>query len=198
MLRRTAHHVFSSSRSLKTNAISSEKRYVRLSGPSSHATRADIELLLRRFNTAPQNLHRSKADVIRNNSIWIYDAGSPSSAQAAADILTGNICGMKLIRATPIDLARQRPITFRTSSIAPEVGDRQRALFISNLPIGCPPRVLWSFFADYAVTDVRLVHRSGRGYVIFRSSQDALRAFRERSNLSLHGKKRCIRLSTVE
>lgn len=199
-----------------------EKRFVRIAGPSSHATRTDLEYFLSKHgidscSTTPQgsrisNLVQGQADIFQNQSIWIYDAGSSDAAANAAALLSGRVAGMKLVRAAAVDerlvdemlatpqQAKGRRMTLRRrmNIIKPDEHERGRTLLATNLPNNMAPRFLWSFFASYDVVDIRHLRRSGVACIVFDSASEAFRAMRERTNLPIQGNKQQVVLRLHE
>jgi hypothetical protein len=150
-------------------------------------------------------LAQGQADVFLNHAVWVYDAGSGESATEAAAKLSGKICGLKLVRAAPVDSnlvedligtkflrsprkqGQQVPaLRRRMSVIAPLPHERDRSVLMMGLPPRALPRALWAFFGAYDVAAIRLLRKERVASVVFRSPDEALRAIRERSNLSLH------------
>lgn len=188
-----------------------ERRFVRLSGVTSYAGAEDVKLFLKRnevelpdpeTSTEPliSVLKQGTADVFQNVSIWVYDAGSAESAVDAASKLNGRVAGMKLVRAAAVDLRvvsdligeaprhRRRSLRRHLFVIAPAPEEYGRTVIVTNIPPNTNPRSLWGFFGTYDVTDVRFLRRSGVASVVMRTSEEAMRAIRERNNISLQGR----------
>lgn len=147
-------------------------------------------------------LGRIGTDSYLNQSIWLYDAGNEERAREISSKLNGKLCGMKLARATVVSkrVFSDRPLPFATSRnnqrpprshflsvISPASHERDRALLLNDLPSQIPARFIWAFFGMYDVSIVRLLRKEGLAAVIFRSSEEAHRALRERQNLPMHG-----------
>lgn len=216
MLRRVpaasiARRYLSAEASHVQQATSREKRFVRIAGPASYASREDIELFLKRngvekgpsatSETSSYSLQQGQADVFQNHSIWVFDAGSQDAARVASEKISGKVAGLKLVRAAPIDARLVNEMTMLSASknrrttlrkrmnvIAPTDEERGRALLASNLPVHMPSRVVWSFFGAYEVCDVRHLRKSGVACIVFATADDAHRAMRERSNLRIQNK----------
>lgn len=190
-------------RHLQTDARS-EKRYVRIAGPAAYATRRDVTNFLKQHDTSPRlstSLVQGQSDIFQNHSVWLFDAGDQKTATTISSRISGRILGLKLVRAVPVDDRifsnmvsapsrgdnRRNTLRRRLNIIAPKQGERGRVLLVTNLPHLLQPRLLWSFFASYDVTDVRHLRRSGVACVVFTTEREAARALRERSNFSLQG-----------
>lgn len=152
-------------------------------------------------------LAQSKSEAFMNISTWYYEAESPEDARDIASKLRGKVCGLKLIRAAAVD---QRVVSevpgfvmdppkvdkkrggphFPKSIaglIAPSNEERDRCLLVSGLRHMTYPRTVWGFFRGYDVAHVRMLRKPGIASVVFREVSDMERAFRERSNLKVHG-----------
>lgn len=198
-----------------------EKRYVRIAGPASYATRTDLELFLSSHGVSPDappgrpelvnGLVQGQSDVFQNQSVWIYDAGSAAAAEDVASRISGRVAGLKLVRAAPVDqrlveemLAvpeqanNQRrgrtSLRKRMNVIKPEPDERGRALLATNLPYNLSPRFLWGFFASYELVAVRHLRKSGVACLVFSTVEEAYRGMRERANLPIQGNKQQISL----
>lgn len=215
------------SRPLSTTTATSarpaaDRRYVRIAGPSSYATRNDLEDFLRQHGVQPQtptsvapathDLVQGQADVFQNQAVWIYDAGTPAAAADIAGRISGRIAGMKLIRAAAVDQrvvdemtavpdagAKSRPsLRKRMNAIKPGPEERGRSLLVTNLPFTMPARFLWSFFASYEIIKIKHLRRGGVASVVFSTEEEAYRAMRERSNLPIQNSKTQVSLKMHE
>lgn len=178
---------------------SREKRYVRIAGPASYASRDDIALFLHGHGVgtdSSQNIVQGQSDVFQNHSVWLIETGSQREATNIANKISGRVLGLKLIRAAAVDqklydglLAPSesggRSLRKRLSIIAPKKEERGHCLLARNLPQNLYPRVLWSFFSAYEVVDIRHLRRSGVACIVFDSEMEANRALRERKNVPL-------------
>lgn len=198
-----------------------EKRFVRIAGPSSYATKTDLELFLASQGVKPETptdspemvhgLVQGQSDVFQNQSIWIYDAGSAAAAADVASRVTGRIAGLKLVRAAPVDLRiveemlavptagssakkARTSLRKRMNVIRPKPDERGRALLATNLPFNMSPRMLWGFFASYELVSIRHLRKSGVACLVFSTVEEAYRGMRERANLPIQGNKQHIAL----
>jgi hypothetical protein len=155
-------------------------------------------------------LGQGKCDIFMNHSVWMYEAESGADAQDIVRKISGKVCGMRLVRASAVDLnvAKEVPGVvaperapeispgirlahrWRMGIIAPSPEERDRVLLVVGLPKMVSPRSVWSFFGAYDVIAVRMLRRDGMASVVFRETTEAHRALRERGNLPLndHGK----------
>lgn len=196
--------------------LAREKRFVRIAGPASYASPADIDCFLSEngFDAAKYadeeavavnkstypRLTQGKADVFQNHSIWIVDAGSEEEAERITSSISGKVAGLKLVRAAAVDARLvedflgasakkgHHNLRKRMSIIAPKADEHGRCLLATQLPHNLPPRHLWSFFGAYDVEAVRLLRKSCVACIVFSTSQEAERALRERANLSIHSR----------
>lgn len=151
-------------------------------------------------------LARSRSETFMNISTWYYEAKSQEDAKDIANKLRGKVCGMKLVRATPVDQrvvaevpgfvmdrakVRKLPAPFFPRSdlglIMPSNEERDRCLLVTGLRQMTYPRTVWGFFRGYDVAHVRLLRKPGIASVVFREVSDMERAFRERSNMTVRG-----------
>lgn len=197
-----------------------DRRFVRISGAASYVSGEDMKLFMKRngvelpenpdtttrstcYDTPMPLLLQGSSDVFQNYSIWVYDAGSQDEAKEVSTKLAGKMVGMKLVRAAAVDIrlisdmvspnSRNRKRTTlrkRLHIIAPKIEERGRTLLCTNLEMNMSPRVLWGFFGSFDVLDIRMLRRSGVASVIFRTEEEALRAIRERSNVSIQNRGR--------
>lgn len=150
-------------------------------------------------------LCQTGTDSFLNQAIWAYDAGTEEQARETCEKLSGKICGLRLVRVSVTDERILREYSsFRRSSlsssesshpsfhehIAPGSHERDRAIFLYNLPSEVPARFIWAFFGMYDVSVVRLLRKQKIVSVVFRTPDEAQRAIRERQNLPLHGRGR--------
>lgn len=193
-----------------------EKRFVRIAGASSYATRHDLELFLESHDVerppspSPHDLVQGQSDIFQNQAIWIFDAGNAEAASAVAGRISGRVAGMKLVRAAAVDQrvvddllavpgrtrtgASKPSLRKRMNVIQPMTEERGRALLVTNLPFSLPARFLWSFFAAYEIVAIRHLRKSGVASVIFATEEEAARALRERANLPIQNSKSLIGL----
>lgn len=179
-----------------------EKRFVRIAGPSSYASKEDVTYFLQQhgipLNQGPKSIVQGQSDVFQNHSIWVLETESQNVATDIASRISGRVLGLKLIRAAPVDQklydgllgpgeqrVRSTSLRKRMSVIAPTREERGRALLARNLQSQLHPRALWSFFSAYDVVDVRHLRRSGVACIVFKTEEEANRALRERNNISL-------------
>lgn len=197
-----------------------DRRFVRITGSASNVSGEDVKLFMQRNGVElPENpdttslstcygtpiplLLQATSDVFQNNATWIYDAGSQEEAKDVCAKLAGKVVGMKLVRASNVDIrlvsdnvkpdnSNRKRLTLRKRLhvIAPKMEERGRTLLCTNLEVNMSPRSLWSFFSVYDVIDVRMLRRSGVASVVFRNKAEAHRAIRERSNVHLQSRAR--------
>lgn len=195
-----------------------DKRFVRIAGATNYASSEDIKLFLRRNGVdVPENvdtlslsmtndkplpvLIQGQSDVFQNHSIWVYDAGSHEEAAEISSKLAGRIVGMKLAKASAIDSTlvsslfrdssahrRRTTLRRRMSVIEPSIEERGRTVLCTHLEPNMNPRAIWGFFSTFDVMDVRMLRRSGVASVVFRTKEEAVRAIRERSNVSIQNR----------
>lgn len=184
------------------NFADREKRYVRIAGPSSYASKDDVLLFLQQHGISDefkrQALVQGQSDVFQNHSVWVMETDSQSQALDIVGRISGRVLGLKLIRAAAVDQklydglvtpsnqkTKSSSLRKRMSIIAPTNEERGRALLARHLQPSLYPRTLWSFFSGYDVVDVRHLRRSGVACIIFESEEEACRALRERKNVPL-------------
>lgn len=182
-------------------AVNREKKYVRLAGPASYATRDDVVNFLQEHGLEPPARNavvQGQSDVFQNHSIWLIETDSQSAATNIASCISGRVLGLKLVRAAAVDRklydrlvaapvgnARTASLRKRLTIIGPKSDERGRTLLIRQLKSIVSPRAIWAFFSSYGVTDVRYLRKSGVACVVFESDAEANRALRERKNVQL-------------
>lgn len=190
----------------QSNSADREKRYVRIAGPSSYASKEDIAYFLGQHDIpipdGRKSIVQGQSDIFQNHSVWVMETQSQREASDIASKISGRVLGLKLIRAAAVDQklydglvapaesqgsdkTKHTSLRKRMAVIAPHKNERGRALLAKNLAHGLYPRALWSFFSAYDVVDVRHLRRSGVACIIFETEQEACRALRERKNVPL-------------
>lgn len=151
-------------------------------------------------------LAQGSSEAFMNISTWYYEAESSEEARDIASKLRGKVCGMKLVRAAPVD---QRVVSEvpgfivgtgqignrnrgpdrkrEVGLIMPANEERDRCLLVTGLRHMTYPRTVWGLFRGYDIAHVRLLRKAGIASVVFREVSEMERAFRERSNLQVHG-----------
>lgn len=180
-----------------------EKRFLRIAGPSSYASKDDIVHFLDNYGiplqSGKKNIVQGQSDIFQNHSIWVLETDSQKEAVDYASRISGRILGMKLIRAAAVDQklyqslignseqkTRSTSLRKRMHIIAPSPDERGRVLLARNLPYQLYPRALWTFFSAYDVVDVRHLRRSGVACIVFKTEEEACRALREKQNVPIN------------
>eukprot|EP00171_Calliarthron_tuberculosum_P011401 IDg11401t1 len=147
-----------------------DRRFVRISGASSYVSSDDIKLFMQRndvnlpenpnttslsmcYDTPTPLLLQGSSDVFQNYSIWVYDAGTQEEAMEVSTKLAGKMVGMKLVRASAVDIRlisdmvnpnsnnrKRATLRKRLHIIAPKIEERGRTLLCTNLEMNMSPR----------------------------------------------------------